>query len=270
MASCPGCDPTGAIALGTLAILTSMSGAVVGDAIAGGEGSVGAAAVGTVAGLLAALAVSSLVGVSSPRRLPEGAVAATLVTAGGLVVAAQAVALLVRGDALAEQPVVAAKTVRMVIPSLTLVLCAGVTALLTGLAWVSSPALGIVTALALGGLTPLASWGAHRALGGRGSVLAAYLGTVAVAALGVVGSFVAMVMDTRMPRAPGDASMALRTGTIAALAGGSVLVGALAVPVALELSHGLELEHTSAPDRGVSLGGGPVPGGAMVTVGARL
>ncbi|MDX2015790.1 MAG: hypothetical protein SFW67_36685 [Myxococcaceae bacterium] len=51
---------------------------------------------------------------------------------------------------------------------------------------------------------------------------------------------------------------------------GAVLVGALGVPLILEASHGLQVVSKREAGPAVSIGGAPVPGGAVGVVTARF
>jgi hypothetical protein len=88
-----------------------------------------------------------------------------------------------------------------------------------------------------------------------------------VAAIGLLGVGLFLASNTF---SPGDDGARLRGGATTALIVGGTLLGTLAVPLALEASHASVLVEEFGLKVKVSLGGGPVPGGAMGVVTARF
>jgi hypothetical protein len=261
------CPTPAHVLIGGSGLVASIAGAALGAALAGGAVPGAALVTGTFVGLFLALAVSAVTAVASPGRIGTGVGLALLVSGSGLVVASQAVALLLRDDAIEERPWLGSSAGRLAGASLAFAGSLGVGSLFAGLLALTLPGLAIGVAIVTPLLAPLASWAAHRAMGGRGSVAVAYLGTVGVAAIGLLGAGLFVASNAF---SPGDDSARLRGGAATALIVGGALLGTLGVPLALEASHASVLVEEFGPKVKVSLGGGPVPGGAMGVVTARF
>jgi hypothetical protein len=261
------CPTAAHVLIGAGGLVASIAGAAVGAALAGGDVPGAALVTGTFVGLFLALAVSAVSVAASAGRIGTGVGLALLVGGSGLVVGSQAVALLLRDDAIEERPWLGSSAGRLAGASLAFAGSLGVGFLLAALLASSVPVLaigvGVVTAL----LAPVASWAAHRGLGGRGSAAVAYLGTIGAAALGFLGVGLFLASNTF---SPGDDGARVRGGAATALIVGGALLGTLAVPLALEASHASVLVEEFGAKVKVSLGGGPVPGGAMGVVTARF
>jgi hypothetical protein len=248
-----------------------MGGAAAGFAIAGGEPSTGALVGGHLAGLVTSLVLAGVVMSATSVFGPVGLSIPVLVASAALVVGGQAVGLMLRDDAVEGRPWLPSSAGRIALASLSFLGVAAVGSLLAGVtagAALGSPVVVFVGGGLVAGLSVLASWAVHRAFDGRGSFLSALLGLLGAGVIAALGTGLVAVVNASPAFTTAEAGR-LRLGSIAAGVVGSVLVGALAVPLALEVSHGLEV--TAANEKvAVSLSGAPVPGGAVGVVNARF
>jgi MFS family permease len=268
-----GCFTFGHGIAGFLSLSLSLTGALVGVEAVGGRTSFGAAALGSLIGQF--LGLGLLVVSSGFSSLPgAGPRTATIIAAGALVVAGQAFAVLLREDDLAERPTLQTPAKRFGLTSLAFMASlAGGVLLATGGAAVS-PGSGLLAAavgLVSAALIPVAAWGAHTANGGRGSLLAAYLGTLATLAVGAAGAGLAVLAINAggFPADP-ERQRVLGAALSGAIVGGAILA-TFGVPLVLEWSHRhAELDEEARPQLRIQVGGAPVPGGAMGLIGARF
>jgi hypothetical protein len=255
--------------VGTLSLIGAIAGAAGGFAVAGGEVSGGAVVAGTFVGLFLALAVAAVaVAVSQPFG-GMGLGLPVVVAGAGLVVGSQALAMLLRDDAREGRPWLSSSGGRIALTSLTFLGTVGVGALLTALlgAATQSGVVAIGAGVIFGSLVPLAVWGTHRALDGKGSIGIAYLATLATAALGFLGAgFFAITNGSFLVSDGGRIRGAATTAVVV----GGVLLATLGVPLILEASHGGALIEEREPKVALSLGGAPVAGGAMGVVTGRF
>jgi hypothetical protein len=263
-----GCPSVAHGSIGAASLVGSMGGAAAGFAIAGGPPSTGALVLGHLAGLLMSLVVGAVVTSVAGRTGLVGLSIPVLIASGALVAGSQAAALLLRDDALEGRPWLPSSAGRLALTSLTFVGVATAGGLLVGVGSMGSSTAVLVGGGLVAGLSLIASWAVHRALDGRGSFLAATLGLLGAGLVGAFGfSLVAVINNT--PGFMTTDGARLRLGSVSAGIVGSVLVAALAVPLALEIGHGIEV--TRANEKvAVSLSGAPVPGGAVGMVNARF
>jgi hypothetical protein len=257
--------------VGTLSLIGAIAGAAGGFALAGGEVSGGAVVAGTFVGLFLALAVAAVaVVVAQAQQFPSTGLGLPVIVAGaGLVVGSQALAMLLRDDAREGRPWLSSSAGRMALTSVAFLAAAGVGALLTVLlgAATQSAVVAIGAGVVFGSLVPLAAWGTHRALDGKGSVGVAYLATLATAALGFLGAGLFAITNGSFLVSDGGR---IRGAATTAVVIGGVLLGTLGVPLILEASHGGALIEEREPKVALSLGGAPVAGGAMGVVTGRF
>lgn len=257
LAPCPGWS----LVAGVTAPLLSVVGASLGYSLMGGEPSVGAALAGMIGGLAAAAALQllDLVLSSQPTSRPRWP---AIVAASGLAVSLSVLAMESRSDALEGAPFIASPASRVVLTALSLVGILGIESLTVGLLATASGGgvLAAVIVVASLGVTPLVPIAVHRALGGKGSFGAGYLGWAAsLAVAGIaVGGIVAGASSLFRP------DPALISVFAISITGGS-LAAALGVPLFLEWSHGNTLleEAENAPAVKAQLSVVPVSGGAM-------
>lgn len=262
LAPCPGWG----VVAGITAPLLSVLGASLGYSLMGGEPSVGAALAGLIGGLAAAAAlqVLDLALSSAPTSRPGWP---TIVAASGLAVSLSVLAMESRSEALADAPFIASPASRIVLSALALVGTLGIEALLVGLLASSFgggvlAAVIVVTSL---GVTPLVPIAVHRALGGKGSFGAGYLGWVAsLAVAGIAGAAIAATASSLFRPDP-----ALISILAISITGGS-LAAALGVPLFLEWSNGNALieESEKAPAVKAQLSVSPIAGPTGLTGGA--
>jgi hypothetical protein len=263
-----GCPTSAHFFVGAGSLVGAMGGAAAGFAIAGGEPSTGALVAGHVGGLLLSLLLSAVVA-SSGQALGDRLSIPVLVSAGALVVGGQAMALMLRDDSVEGRRWLPSSASRFALTSLTFLGTAAVSAFVVGAtaALASLPAIVIGGSIATG-LSLLATWAVHRGLGGQGSFVAALLGLLGAGLVGMLGGglFAATMNGPAFGTVDGGR---LRAGAVSALMVGSVLVGALAVPMALEVGHGIALS-SAREEAGLALSGAPVPGGAVGVLTARF
>jgi hypothetical protein len=255
--------------VGALSLVGAIAGAAGGFALAGGEVSGGALVVGTFVGLFLALGVAAVAVAVSQSFPSSGLGLPVVVTGAGLVVASQAFSMLLRDDALEGRPWLSSSAGRIALTSLTFLGTGAVGALLVGLlgAATQSGLVAVAAGVVMGGLVPLAAWGTHRALDGKGTVGMAYLATLGTAALAFLGAgFFALTNGSFLVNDGGRIRGAATTAVVI----GGVLLGTLGVPLVLEASHGGAVIEERAQKVALSLGGAPVPGGAMGVVTARF
>ena len=257
LAPCPGWS----VVAGVAAPLLSVLGASLGYSLMGGEPSVGAALAGMIGGLAmaAALQLLDLALSGQPTSRPRWP---SIVAASGLAVSLSVLAMESRSDALESAPFIASPSSRVVLTSLALVGTLGIEALLVGLSASSfgGGILATVIVVASLGVTPLVPIAVHRALGGKGSFGAGYLGWVAsLAVAGLSAAGIAAGASSLFRPDP-----ALISVFAISITGGS-LAAALGVPLFLEWSHGNTLleESENAPAVKAQLSVVPVSGGAM-------
>ncbi|MDX2015789.1 MAG: hypothetical protein SFW67_36680 [Myxococcaceae bacterium] len=264
------CPTPAHVLIGIGGLVAAITGAGVGVALAGGEVPGAAMVTGTFVGLVLALAVAALTVAGSSGQLARGAGVALLGAGAGLVVVGQAVAMLLRDDAIEERPWLASSAGRLATTSLAFVGTLGGGLLVALLLGITSTPVGFALAAGVGVLSPLlaplAAWGAHRAMDGKGTVGVSYLSMLGVGAIGFLGAFLIAANSLGFDEEAGR----LRGGAIAAAVVGGTLLGTLGVPLALEASHAGVLIEERGPKVNVSLGGAPVAGGAMGVVTARF
>lgn len=261
MVVCPGWAFAGGLAAPVLAVV----GSSIGYALMGGEPSVGVALAGMLGGLGAAAAVLFFDAFISgiPNSRPGWP---SLFVASGLAVSFSVLAMVARSEAVERLPFIASPMRRVVLTALSLVGTLGLEALLIGLAATSGSSL-LTAVLVLGalGASPLIPVAVHRALGGRGSFGAAYLGWAAslgVAGIGFLGILATgSSLFTLDPRFIGLSAISIT---------GGVLAAALGVPLFLEWSHGNALIEESEKALAVKaqLSVAPVAGPTGLTGGA--
>ena len=266
------CPTAAHVLIGTGALVTAITGAALGVALAGGEVSGAALVTGTFLGLFLALTMSAITVAISPVRLGDGLGVALLGAGAGFVVAGQALATLLRDDALETRPWLASSAGRIAATSFAFVGTLGAGLLSAGLIASAFSVVGAVLSVGLAVLAPLlaplAAWAAHRAMDGQGGVGVSYLATLGVAAIGFLGAALFAVVSNAFT--PGDDIGRVRGGATTAMIFGGLLVGALGVPLALEVSHASALIDERTAKVQVSLGGAPVPGGGVGVVTARF
>lgn len=259
-------------------IIFSLVGSLSGHLLVNDEASFGAGVGGTLVGL--ALAMALVAGVHMAAVRDGGAVSvAPYVTAGALLIASQAFALTWRSEALDESRTREIEGVRFALETGTFVLSSvlglGLTLLATAISsgsgcWrtntcaVAPVIVGAISA----GLVPLATWGAHQARGGRGTLATAYLATLATGVAAFLAGLVTAVplgVPTFPPTLDGGRT-SITTASAAVI--GAVLLGVFTVPLGLEVSH--QLTQGGAAATAVSFGAGPVAGGAVGVVGGRF
>lgn len=176
----------------------SVVGATLGFTLMGGRMSAGAAVAGLLGGLgsgLLLLLISSVTtGLSNESQW------AATISAGAIAVALQALAVEARSDALDEAPFLAVPSARLAYTALGMLATVGAGALLAALslpfgyyAVIIAPLVLLVTA----GVAPLVPWSIHRAMGGEGTLAAAYVGWLAslgVAAAGIAAALLGATM----------------------------------------------------------------------------
>lgn len=262
LAPCPGWS----VVAGVAAPLLSVLGASLGYSLMGGEPSVGAALAGLIGGLAAAAAlqVLDLALSGQPTSRPRWP---AIVAASGLAVSLSVLAMESRSEALESAPFLVSPASRIVLTALSLVGTLGIEALLIGLSATgfAGGILATVIVVASLGVTPLVPIAVHRALGGRGSFGAGYLGWVA--SLAVSGIAIAGVAATSSSLFRADP--ALISVFAISITGGS-LAAALGVPLFLEWSHGEALleDAETAPAVKAQLSVAPVAGPTGLTGGA--
>ena len=261
-APCPGWGLVGGIAAPFLAVL----GASLGTAVMGGEPSVGAALAGMIGGL--ALAAVLLLGDAllsfAPGTAPRWPI---VVGASAAAVGLSVLAMESRNDALERAPFIAAPSSRLVLTSLALLGTLAVEALVFGLAisrLLGNGGVAAVLLVAALGTAPLVPIAVHRALGGRGSFGAGYLGwaaSLAVTAIALVGATGTQAsVFTSDPRLIGLFAISVVGGGLAAILG---------VPLFLEWSHGNALlEASNRPAVKAQLSVAPVAGPTGLSGGA--
>lgn len=263
VAPCAGWAVVGGVAAPILAVI----GAAVGYSLMGGEPSVGAALAGMIAGLGAAAAllfVDAFIS-SAPSSRPQWPV---FIAASGLAVSLSAMAMESRSEALETTPYIASAATRIALASLALVGTLAIETLLVALSATSVAGNGLLAGVIVVGslaATPLIPVAVHRALGGRGSFIAGYVGwlvSLAVAGLGVLG-----IAATSSSLFSANANL---IGLFAISITGGSLAAALGVPLFLEWSHGNALieEAEKAPTVKAQLSLAPVTGPTGLTGGA--
>jgi MFS family permease len=256
--------PPLAVAMFLMTPVLAAVGTLVGWSLLGGSASVGAAAAGALAGMVAALVLLIVPAATFQRDVAE-AQFPFIVGVTGLAVALETLALEAREAAVEETPALATPTGRFLATSLTMLgtLVVG-TALVVGITAASrSAAVAVPATLVTLALAPLAPWAMHQALDGRGSVGFAYLGMLASAAL-VTGSVLAGAL-TSIGGAFGPRRDArLDAGLVLAFSAGG-LAGVFGVPLLLEYSHGREVLERAQKLK-ATLSVAPVPGGVMAGV----
>ncbi|MDP1922525.1 MAG: hypothetical protein Q8L14_40160 [Myxococcales bacterium] len=262
LAPCPGWG----LVAGIAAPLLSVLGASLGYSLMGGEPSVGAALAGLIGGLAAAAALSllDLALSTQPTSRPRWP---AIVAASGLALSFSVLAMEARSDALDRAPFIASPASRIVLTALALVGTLGIEALVVGLlaSTFGGGVLAAVIVVASLGLTPLVPIAVHRALDGKGSFGAGYLGwaaSLAVAGIAVVG--IAATSSSLFSGDPALISILAISITCGSLA------AALGVPLFLEWSHGNALieESENAPAVKAQLSFAPVVGPTGLTGGA--
>lgn len=252
---CPGWAFVGGLAAPVLAVV----GASLGYALMGGEPSVGAALAGMMGGLAAAAAILAFEAIISlqPTSRPGWPI---VVAASSLAASLSVLAMVARSEALERVPFIASPASRVVLTALSLVGTLGLeTLLLAFAASTGSVFLTPVLILAALGTTPLIPAAVHRALGGRGSFGAAYLGWAA--SLGVAGLGILGIIATSASLFGGDPRF---IGLLTVSITGGSLAAALGVPLFLEWSHANTLlEESRGPAVKAQLSIVPLSGGAM-------
>ena len=262
LAPCPGWAATGAVAAPILAVI----GAAVGYSLMGGEPSVGAALAGMIGGLAGAavlLLVDALIsfGPSSGPRVPIA------IAASGLAISLSVLAMESRSEALERAPFITSPASRITLTALALVGSLAIEALLVGFFATGAggnAVLAVGLTVASLAATPFIPVAVHRAMGGRGSFAAAYLGWLAT--LGVAAIAVTGITAGASSLLGGDPRF-VRLFAIS-ITGGS-LAAALGVPLFLEWSHGNALleEAEKEPTVKAQLSLAPVTGPTGLTGG---
>lgn len=264
------CASPAHVILGALAPLSGVIGAWAGYSLLGGDGGLVTATAALLPGALAAaplFALAAVTGASATMLtfLPY------LLTVGAVFVGAAALALDARSRQLdvlgADTAQVAAPPGRVALVSLTTALAGTIGALGSVLVFascrdVACAGVGVGVALAASLGTAAAGWGAHVALGGRGSFVAALLG------LGIAGAASALtipffVAASATPAGFPIANTAGATVLMAVMLGGGVFFPTLA----LEWSHGASVTQRL---EGVQVSAAPVPGGGVMSAALRF
>ncbi len=257
--------------LSALAPLLTMTGAFVGYQIMGGDG---AFAVTSAAMLPAGLALVLLLLTVPPELNSVRGLLPQVLTGLVLLAAGSALALDLRQRQLerlgSARQAGSASAGRVAAEAALGALAVSAAAALVGgvVALGGSAALGIGFGIVLGagGLAgaAAASWGVHAALRGKGSYGAALGGLVVGAVGGALVAFVGALNSSSRGGVFGPASI---LATIAALE-------VPAITAMMFSALGLELSHTTAVGEesaaSVTVGGAPMPGGAMLAAGVRF
>jgi hypothetical protein len=261
---------TGQSVIGLVTPLTTIAGAFLGYQLMGGDGALLAPVLALVpAGLATALLLFTV-----PTR-PDSVSALLPTVLTGLVLLAAGSALVLDQRQRQLEGLGAARTRGMagagrvlaetVLNLLALAATTATVALAIALGSGTTVAGAIGISLGIAGTAGSAAvtWATHRGLGGKGSYASAIIGVLAGLGGGLLVTLVAALSS------PGLLGFGLK-GNVAALLSIEVpvLAGVLVAPIALEWSHTSSVGAAEGP--AVSLGGSPMPGGAMLTAGLRF
>lgn len=244
--------PTALLVLAFTGPALATAGATLGSLLFGGEASVGASIAGLGAGLLTGglFLLVSILAASGATNEPTWP---ALIGAAAVTVAGQTVAMELRNETLHDDARRTVSAARFGLTTLGTLLAIVLSAPILG-ALATNPVALLIGAAVIAAGAPLIPWGIHRALGGQGSALSAYLGLGA----GVVAVGIGVLFTASAAPRLNDARWA---GVLAWGLGAALVGGLFSIPLALEFSHGLTI-----PDR-PRISVMPVPGGLMAGVG---
>ncbi len=260
---CAGC--TGPVLLAASMPLLSAVGATLGFSLMGGEASAGLASVGSLIGVFLSISLV-LAGTGAIGEAVTGTTALPtlllLVGAGALTIGAEALLLDARDQAVRAEPAKASSVSRFAATVAAAALTSALATALVGFANAFPFPLNVVSGFAgigLGLAMPLIPFAVHKGQGGRGSLLSAYGGWLAMVGVGLLGG--AVLSQARL-------SQPLNSLTTGLALGAAAVFASVAVPLTLEWSH----HAADAPPvvESVTASLAPIPGGGQVMLGGRF